>query len=169
MLLTLIHFNVFRALLSNTYTLGFTPEDWITEEAISPYCDPSKSLMGSQCPSSLKPTKLQRSVAHHPWIDLLPFPAMRDNIFAQGEDYDDTGLCEDIVEFCNAPTDHEGGLVVWGDPAEESNWEVTEAFGKKWAWVLRGCRTLKESTNLWRERRGEGRILWEEDEEEVGD
>ena len=75
LLLTLIQFNVFRALVSNTFTLGF-PFSWLSAEADSPY------YLGESrwcCPASLQPTALQRKVPHHPWIDLFPFPALRDN------------------------------------------------------------------------------------------
>jgi hypothetical protein len=166
-LLTLIQFNVFRALISNTNALGFNL-DWLNEDAVSPFntslptppLSPKTSspLLATSCPPNLLPTALQRTTPHHPWLDLFPIPTMRDNIFRLGEDYDDAPLCYDLVEFCHAPGER-SGLIVWGDPWDPSNWEVTEEFLRKWGWVLRGCRELFVSTNYWRGRRGEKKLF----------
>ncbi|KFX85747.1 hypothetical protein V490_09440 [Pseudogymnoascus sp. VKM F-3557] len=156
LLLTLIQFNVFRALVSNTYTLGF-PFSWLSAEADSPY------YLGESrwcCPDSLQPTALQRKVPHHPWIDLFPFPALRDNILSQGEDFDDDDLCYDLVEVCHAPSER-SGLIVWSDPWDPLGWEATTEFISKWGWMLRGCPELLFSTNYWREKRSEEAIVFD--------
>lgn len=172
-LLTLIQFNVFRALYSNTMTLGFGIT-WIEDEnAISPFLSmPGPTCVGStedspQTPSpstplSLRPTWLQRIVPHHPWIDLFPFPTMRDNLLLAevGDGYDEYGLCNDLVDFCDVTNDNTG-LIVWKEPWDPSGWEVSEPFLRKWGWVVRGCRELMVSTNFWREKRGEERLVWE--------
>ncbi|KAK9244236.1 hypothetical protein V1506DRAFT_507731 [Lipomyces tetrasporus] len=133
-LLTLVQFNVFRAL---------------------EYLDISRP------PSALRPSALQRTVPHHPWLDLFPYPVMRDNILLAGEDFDDTELCIDLVEFCNVASHGERtGLVVWGEPSDPYSWEVSEGFVKKWGWVIRGCRELFMSPNYWREKRGEKKLFW---------
>jgi hypothetical protein len=87
---------------------------------------------------------------------------MQENLLlAEAEDgYDEYGLCNDLVDFCNVPND-KTGLIVWKEPWDSSGWEVSEAFLKKWGWVVRGCRELMVSTNFWRERRGEKRLVWE--------
>ncbi|KAL5350821.1 hypothetical protein ACLOAV_004392 [Pseudogymnoascus australis] len=156
LLLTLIQFNVFRALVSNTFTLGF-PFSWLSAEADSPY------NLGESCwccPASLQPTALQRKVPHHPWIDLFPFPALRDNILSQGEDFDDDDLCYDLVEVCHAPSER-SGLIVWSDPWDPLGWEATTEFISKWGWMLRGCPELLFSTNQWRGKRGEEAIVFD--------
>jgi hypothetical protein len=156
LLLTLIQFNVFRALVSNTFTLGF-PFTWLSAEADSPY-----NLGESRwcCPASLQPTALQRKVPHHPWIDLFPFPALRDNMLSQGEDFVDDDLCHDLVEVCHAPSER-SGLIVWSDPWNPLGWEATTEFIGKWGWMLRGSPELLFSTNHWRGKRGEEAIVFD--------
>ncbi|KAK9365070.1 hypothetical protein V1509DRAFT_424058 [Lipomyces kononenkoae] len=157
-LFTLVNFNVFRALHRNSYALGINME-WMKCDASSPFNsmdDPDFSCT----PPLLCPSAMQRTVPHHPWIDLFPFPVMRDNILRAGEDYDDTELCIDLVEFCNVAGDADRtGLVVWGEPSDPYSWEVSEGFAKKWAWVISGCWDLFESTNYWRARRGEKKLF----------
>lgn len=159
MLLTLTHFNVFRALVGNTISMGFDMA-WLTGDAISPFFTAGQSLLGANCPVNLRPTLMQFEVEHHPWIDLFPFPALRDNLLAADGNYDEDQLCLDLIEFCHVPRDQEG-LIVWGEPGDPASWEVSEAFLRKWAWVLKGCGELHQSTNYWRESRGEKALVWE--------
>ncbi|KAK9489821.1 hypothetical protein V1508DRAFT_406799 [Lipomyces doorenjongii] len=161
-LLTLIKFNVFRALVNNTSAMGFTME-WLNDDAESPFtCISHQGLDISHSPPMLRPTLLQRTVPHHPWIDLLPSPTLRDNILRAGVDFDDAELCFDLVEFCNLVGGSEGrGLIVWGcDPSDPYSWEVSEGFASKWGWVIRDCSELFLSTNYWREIRGEKKLLF---------
>jgi hypothetical protein len=162
-LLTLVQFNVFRALASNDSALGFNME-WMSCDAVSPFNTMNQEDFGislGQSPPALRPTALQRVIPHHPWLDLFPFPTMRNNILRMGEDFDDSELCFDLAEFCMMASDDErAGLVVWGDPSDPSNWEVSEGFLKKWAWVIRGCREVFASTNHWRQKRGEKRLFF---------
>lgn len=156
LLLTLIQFNVFRALFSNSIAIGFTL-DWLTGDAISPFFRDKTIVHDRSCPASLRSTTLQRQVSHHPYIDLFPFPALRDNLFCQGEDFDDDDLCHDLVEVCHAPSER-SGLIVWSNPWDPTSWEVTIEFIDKWPWMLRGCQELLLSTNYWRGKRGEEEI-----------
>lgn len=161
MLLTLVHFNVFRALVSNTSSMGFTME-WLNEDAESPFNapQPGSSIVSASCPSSLSPTDLQRTVAHHPWIDLFPFPRMRDNLLLAGDSYDEDQLCIDLVEFCHVPCE-QMGLIVWGEPDDPRGWEVSESFLKRWGWVIKGCHELFAATNYRRAERGEEPLVFE--------
>ena len=153
LLLTLVQFNVFRALFSNSSALGFNL-DWLTADAISPFVKNTAPIWDKSCPASLRPTALQRQVSHHPYLDLFPFPELRDNMLRQGENFDDDDLCHDLVEVCHAPSER-SGLIVWSSPWDPSSWEVTTEFVDKWPWMLRGCRELIYSTNYWRGKRGE--------------
>jgi hypothetical protein len=160
-LLVFIKLNVFRAIISNSQDLGLEPEENTADDALSPFTDPSSPLCRSRTlPPALRPTKLQHEIPHHPWIDLLPIPGMRDNLLRAGDSYDDTELCSDIVGVCGGPAD-KTALIVWGEPWEPNNWEVTESFLSQWAWTIRGCSQLFESTNYWRKRRGEKRFKFE--------
>jgi hypothetical protein len=154
LLLTLIKFNVFRALMANDETLGLASE-WLQCEAISPFyrSHDRKQTAAQISPAHLRPTNLQLTVEHHPWIDLLPDSRMRDNILILGDEYDDGPLCHDLVD--NRHGRQSESLIVWGDPSNPENWEIGEDFYKKWASILQGCYLLFSATNNWRTRRGE--------------
>ncbi|KAB8249352.1 hypothetical protein BDV35DRAFT_390161 [Aspergillus flavus] len=159
-LLTLIQFNVFRALVDNTSMLRFTM-DWLEEEeAISPWCTSGFESEISLCPTSLRPTLLQQEIPHHPWIDLFPIPQMRDNLLQRYGDFDETALCNDLVDFYDVSND-ETGLIVWRTPWHPTGWEVSETFLRKWSWVVRGCDDLANSTNYWRGLRGEEPLVFD--------
>lgn len=161
LLLTLTRFNVFRALSGNSECLGLGMS-WLRPDAVSSFGtlhNPSESPALS-CPPSLRPSALQLSTSHHPWIDLLPFPALRDNILRRGESFDDTDICLDIVEFCHVSGDGGGtGLIVWGEPSDPRSWEASEGLLRKWGWLFSGCWELFKSTNDWRAKRGEKNLL----------
>ncbi|KAL3422950.1 hypothetical protein PVAG01_04697 [Phlyctema vagabunda] len=158
---SLSQFNFVRALFTNMEVLDLSGEE-MEDEVLSPF----NRLLGpfplqpdltaarfSKLPTALKPTVLQHSTPHHPWIDLLPMPMLRDNIFRQGlESFDEAELCHAMRG--QAP-DHNPGLLVWSDPWDPMGWEVTEEFIGSWGWVIAGCADLLQSTNTWRTRRGE--------------
>jgi hypothetical protein len=162
LLLNVSQFNLIRALFANLSHMGHGLE-FLTDESgrfsddmISPFCkgfDVSPST-----PPQLWPTALQRSVKHHPWIDLYPFPQMRDNILRNGESWDDTELCTDLIQ-CSGEEGERSGMIVWGEPHDPANWEVSKNFVQKWGWVVAGCWDLFQSTNSWREKRGEPRLF----------
>ncbi|KAK7408869.1 hypothetical protein QQX98_008930 [Neonectria punicea] len=88
-------------------------------------------------PTSLRPTHLQLTVSHHPWIDILPWPEIRDNLLRHDEEsYDNKELCRDLRGF-QAVTFGCGGMIAWGDPWDSQRWEVTEAFAAKWSRLSR--------------------------------
>lgn len=158
-LLHLVQFNVFRALLNNTSALGFTVIEFLKEDGISPFNTMmlDTDVLGRNYPASLRPTAIQHAVKHHPWIDLFPMPAFRDNLLLADGAYDEDQLCADLVDFCKVPGEV-GGLLVWGEPSNQFSWEVSEQFVEKWSWALKGCHELLASTNYWRLKRGDGRL-----------
>ncbi|THV54476.1 hypothetical protein BGAL_0026g00490 [Botrytis galanthina] len=161
-LLTLIQFNVFRALIRNTRTMGWNL-DWLdcTIDPLSPWLDLStKFVPGAHCPQALCPTKIQRTIPHHPWLDLWPIPQMRDNLLLHAGSYDEDRLCNDLVEF-GGLMNEQSGLIVWGEPWDIWGWEVSETFLKNWGWALKGCEELLTSTNTWRAKRGEEALVFE--------
>lgn len=155
-LLSLVQFNVTRALVMNAKLLGLTSET-MARGARSHIASAGINhvTFSNALPSSLLPTSLQRTVPHHPWIDLLPVPELRDNILRQGENsYDEVQLCRDL-RGCQSVLNGPGGVIVWGEPWDPLGWEVTEVFAGKWPWLLEGCQSLFESTNYWRATKGE--------------
>lgn len=148
----LIKFNVWRALVSNTYTLGLTIEQTGDDDALSPFTTNSP-LIPSHLPTALIPTALQKRIPHHPWLDLIPFPRMRDNLIRAGDAWDEE-LCGDMMGFFHESSGREG-VIVWGEPWDPRGWEASEEFLAYWGWAIEGCCEIVESTNYWRARRGE--------------
>ena len=158
-LLGLTQLNVRRALVVNIEVLGLTASE-MHDEALSPFSmSYTYRPRMDDLPASLKPTAIQQSVPHHPWLDLLPDAALRNNLIL----LDSAGLLDEdqcCIDMCSRT-----GLIVWRDPWDPTGWEITPAFLERWRLVLTGCWSLLQSTNYWREQRGEKRItreMWAE-------
>jgi hypothetical protein len=185
-LLHLIHFNVLRGLSYNKKVLkpsaflecSSTHASSTTLRRILPHMPDDKILTALRFPENLTPTSLQLSHPHSSWIDVFPFPEMRDNLiryegyFSHAEFLTDLlgnlincmqGACDLPRKWTNAlPGSKDGddahdrrGLILWGEPYQRESWEVTPGFLRKWWWVVKGCGELVESTNRWRTVRGE--------------
>lgn len=160
----LIRLNALNAVTLNAIAMGFVVEGLCHDDTISPFSmegprlpDSGQSWELSQCPKSLHPTTLQRTVSHHPWIDLFPFPAFRDNII-QGMTagfLDEDDLCRDLLEVEEATQDETEALLIWGESWDANAWEASIGFLKKWGWLVRGSPELLKATNIWRTKRGE--------------
>ena len=149
-----------NALGQNAAALGITVASLCAEDTLSPYNHSGpRTLEDLSAPPSLQPTMLQVTVRHHPWIDLFPLPEMRDSILRICGSAEEDDLCVDLVDV--EENDREKpNLVVWGDPSDPQAWEATVPFLRKWGWVVRECRGLLDSTNRWRERRGEKPLIF---------
>ncbi|KAI0438154.1 hypothetical protein F4803DRAFT_535964 [Xylaria telfairii] len=151
---SLVRFNFARAIMANAKILGLTYNE-LDDEAISSFnlegpWPPGRTLEIGTLPTELQPTDLQRRTLHHPWLDLIPIPNMRDNLLRRGVE------CFDEDELCCAMVGHSAGFIVWGDAWDSCGWEVTEGFAQSpWGWTIAGCWELYQSTNKWRAQRGE--------------
>ncbi|RMJ13662.1 hypothetical protein BHE90_004998 [Fusarium euwallaceae] len=178
-LLPLIGYNVCRGILSNKdliklvgsfiSAMGDTLPHHITSE-----CEISVFRGSHQpMPPCLQPTQLQMNLPHPTWIDALPFPKIRDNLLRRQHLFHHGQFLSDLVGyFTYAPitasqgievqvkeTDSIGnGLVLWGEPYSQENWEFTPEFLIKWAWVIVDYDELVESSNRWRTVRGDDPI-----------
>ncbi|OIW29060.1 hypothetical protein CONLIGDRAFT_633258 [Coniochaeta ligniaria NRRL 30616] len=162
-LLRVVQINVFHALARNAVALGLSTS-WLLYDSISPFGQigpPIPVPAPPSYPDSLTPTPLQASEPHHPWVDLLPWPVLRDRILhlSAGDLLDEDDLCHDIVELDTtlAPSE-KAALIVWGAPWDPSGWEATPAFLQKWGWLLENCDEILQATNYWREKRGEEKL-----------
>ncbi|KAJ9488928.1 hypothetical protein VN97_g4340 [Penicillium thymicola] len=151
LLLNLSRINVLRAAYQNAAILGMTAELMCQDDAVSIFCVDGPRAIQEQdsTPASLRPTTLQREISHHPWLDIFPFPRMRDNLMRAGDHLDDDELCHDLTAFWDTRRSN-ATLLVWGAPWDPQNWEVTEDFAKKWGSFLQGCPEILRSTNFWR-------------------
>ncbi|KAF5573961.1 Aryl-alcohol dehydrogenase [Fusarium pseudocircinatum] len=165
----LIRINLLNALAFNASKLPMSSRGLCCADLISPFnlTGPLQldepQLSGENNPLCLRPTPLQKSVVHHPWIDLLPFAALRDNMLrylAQGI-LDDDELCHDILGLHGDTLDDSPAMIVWGEPSDSSSWEVNPTFLRKWGWLVKGCPQIIKSTNAWRLRRREEPVFFE--------
>jgi hypothetical protein len=192
-LLHLVQYNVFRAFVSNKQTLNLLLTGQNDRRMSPTTCPISGPYRDDTCvfplnpniPAALTPTLYQQAHPHPIWINLLPFPRMRDNMIRRQGRFDHWELLTDLIgEFLGGNqfprrqglpltidlTDHEPqdedvittgrkGLIVWGEPYNVQSWEATPGFFAKWAWAVEGCDDLLESSNRWRFIRGEDLIL----------
>jgi hypothetical protein len=160
----LVQYNIYKALQRNAEILGIVAE-YYDYEGISPFTKngptlgTTSPLIANEWPVNLRPTQLQRSIQHHPWIDVFPWPKFRDNLlqaFEHPDLCDEDELCRDVVEY--GDLNNKPVLLVWGDAWDPHNWEVTSDFLTKWGWLLIGCEGFLGPTNYWRAKRGESPI-----------
>lgn len=159
--LKLIQFNTINGFTRNAAALGYQ-FDWLVCSAISPFgCDEQSRNpvpgTAAAMPSSLAPTSMQLTTKHHPWLDLFPFPRMRDNLLVAASwlsPEDEQRLFDDVMESGGGKNEW-AGLLVWGEPWDPQSWEVSVPFLQRWTWLVKGCPEIITSTNRWRRRRGE--------------
>ncbi|KAF5013628.1 hypothetical protein FDECE_389 [Fusarium decemcellulare] len=99
-------------------------------------------------PSPLKPTNLQKTVPHPSFVDVIPFPGVRNRILRSLAVIDLEKFTTDLTE---------GAFKVWGStPWDGTSWEVSQAFARRW-WFLVDEQLLS-ATNFWRRQRLEPAI-----------
>ncbi|KAF4993481.1 hypothetical protein FGRMN_6487 [Fusarium graminum] len=157
----LITLNVKIGIANNAHLPGFHHTTMRLDEAISPFNQQGPSQPSLKLPEVLEPTKTQREVPHHPWLDIFPFPSFRDNIIqaVDAQVMDDCDLCKDIAQP-NLDNVERPSLIVWGDASLPHSWEASPRFLRKWGWLLKGCPEMLEATNKWRQSRGEKLLHW---------
>jgi hypothetical protein len=89
---------------------------------------------------SLLPTQRQKEIPHHGYIDMIPFPILRDRILEALAVINEEELCRDLQS---------GDWKIWGrKPWEPGSWEFAADFVHKW-WFLLDDEILR-MTNFWR-------------------
>ncbi|TGJ62868.1 hypothetical protein EYR41_012047 [Orbilia oligospora] len=165
-----IHLNVLSAWCHNALALAIPFEDLESDDSISPFnfhhpIPPGTVARTSSVPVNLHPTWLQRTMVHHPWVDLIPVPQMRDNILCGLETslFDEDELCRELAGAENNDGDMQLSFLVWGEAWDIKSWELSAGFFSRWRFLVQGCPEILETTNFWREKRGEPRIEMIED------
>ncbi|RSM12408.1 hypothetical protein CEP52_002497 [Fusarium oligoseptatum] len=114
------------------------------EVPINDIFNPSRASL----PSTLIPTELQKNIPHPPFVDVIPFPGVRDRLLRSLAVIDLEKLTIDLTD---------GAFKVWGSvPWDGTSWEVSEEFAKKWWFLIDG--ELLRATNFWRRQRLEPSI-----------
>lgn len=154
-LIPLVQYNLIRAALTNMWILSrfhTLPKEHEGLWGHIPLFPPPLTI-----PNTLVPTELQMQTPHDLWIDLLPEPAMRDNVIRAASTLNAKDLCLDLLgRMCHGENSAEmTGILAWRDPWTSKGWEITEGFAKKWGFLLEGCENMLHATNEWRGQRGE--------------
>ncbi|KAL1985473.1 hypothetical protein VTN96DRAFT_7916 [Rasamsonia emersonii] len=165
LLISLTQFNLLRAMITNILSLGLTVEI-LKEDIVSPFNTLGPWTPETALPPSLRPTSLQKQILHHPWIDPLPIPSVRDVLLRMEGQYDDMELCGDLLGDCGAQTS-QPGLIIWGEYWDPYGFEVTEEFARKWGWMFPECSEIIQSTNYWRAKRGEEPLFMQSDQLQI--
>jgi hypothetical protein len=168
-LLHLIQFNVARALTINKNAVQslsiyatLQPPDPLSCVSLEVTAITRHGSPNGQ--TSLSATQLQMSQQHSPWIGMLPWPRVRDNLIELHAHFDHWEFLLNLVgeELHAADVDNDDGdeitsgrqgLIVWGEPHDPSGWEVTPRFLAKWAWAFEGCSEVIDVSNRWRDLR----------------
>lgn len=159
-LFVLIQHNSLRGMLANMAILirlsGRDFQGWdefYTEDLPTPSED---------SPPSLQFTDLQKATSHEAWIDIIPSANMRDNVIRYQDNIDIDDLCSDFLggAFEGLNDMHRRGMLLWGEPWSSDGWELSENFVRKWWFLLQGCADMLTSTNMWREARGEKKLVF---------
>ncbi|KAK0762979.1 hypothetical protein N5P37_004505 [Trichoderma harzianum] len=154
LLLSVTQLNSYRAIKYNMDALNLNLEIIKDQNAISYFNAPAAAFNTNSVPPSLHPTSLQKSQVHHPYIDPLPIPSLRDALLHNEGLYNDYDFCRDMIGDVG-----KAGIMVWGDPWDPYGLEVSESFANKWLWLLRSCHEMLVSTNYWRAQRGEADLF----------
>lgn len=153
-LLSVSQYNIILAAGTNAASLGLTMEA-LSHDILSPFN--THRTLAASLPPSLCPTLLQRMIPHHPWIDLFPLSSIRDILLTRAGEYDEDQMCNDMFSSCGE-SGHIG-VLVWGDPADPSSYEMSEELLTKYPWLIDDCSyDVIRFTNHWRRKRGEKRL-----------
>ncbi|KAH8881072.1 NAD(P)-binding protein [Thozetella sp. PMI_491] len=99
-------------------------------------------------PPAMAPTSRQQTIPHQPYVDMLPWPSLRNQLL-------DSLATINEMQFV---LDMSDGLKIWGStPWDPLAWEVAPEFARKW-WFLMDEEIMR-TTNFWRRQRGEVDLL----------
>lgn len=109
-------------------------------------------------PPSLEPTEVQGKIPHHPLLDILPWPSVRNKfiyIFSQPVELRPKAA-QDPMALINLQYDledtAEGVRILSEDCYNGKNWEIGQVVFQNWWWAL--DRGVVEHSNKLRARRG---------------
>ncbi|KAL6807992.1 hypothetical protein GGI42DRAFT_319441 [Trichoderma sp. SZMC 28013] len=155
-LLPVHELTLLRAVLRISERIGCRQQLW-NLEAVSPFSQ-GIATPSEQLPPAWKPTASQLLVPHHPMLDFLPWPEVRDrviNIFSMPDEMrppNATGPLA-LVNFAYDFEDNAEGVRIYGgDPYDPNSWEVGQVFFERWWFIF--DRDVIENSNRWRQLRG---------------
>lgn len=155
-LLPVNELTLLRAMLRIATRLGCDQSVW-SLTAISPF-NLGTATSADRLPATWRPTASQLLVPHHPLVDFLPWPNVRDRVLElmalpDEERPDNARGPTALVNLTYDMEDGAEGVRIWGgDPYDEKGWEVGQVFFERWWFVL--DREVIDQSNGWRRLRG---------------
>jgi hypothetical protein len=166
--ITMDRMSTIEAYISIALALGFSVEEVGSEKFESKFNQPralkdsdSDAIITSSknIPQDLRPTMAQILYPHFPWIDLIPFPILRENIIMKMTTEPLLANPVDLKDDLFL----RNGLFCWrskekgvsGQPWDMRCWEAEPWFLRKWAVLLDGeSGQMWQQTQWWRSMRG---------------
>jgi Domain of unknown function (DUF3425) len=114
-------------------------------------------------PSWLQPTKYQQLIPHHPIIDLLPWPSVRNKLIcrmAQPLEMRPPSARDPMAPLAlmSDMDDEEEGIKIAGSQGFNGEyWEVGQVIFDNWWWAFEP--SIIKNTNRLREKRGAAKLL----------
>jgi hypothetical protein len=156
--LTLTRWTTIRAYFTIAKFLDFSSEELHAKTFVSPFYQPEAAQNGNlntilatyntKIIRNLRPTAAQILHRHHPWLDLIPFPSIRERALTLAS------LNPPLVDMQELQNDifMNDGLFCWrsdgkrgnGQPWDLRSWEAEPWFLNKW-WMLLGG----EDSEVW--------------------
>ncbi|KAG7105133.1 hypothetical protein HYQ45_006960 [Verticillium longisporum] len=159
-LLPMADLTLLRAFLSIADRLGCASELW-SPTSNSPF-NKGGGTPAALLPPSFRPTPTQVQLPHHPMLDFLPWPSVRDriiSIFNMPEAMRPPGARDALapIKFAYDLEDEAEGVRIWGgDPYDATGWEVGQTFFERWWFIF--DRDVVAQSNRLREIRGAARL-----------
>lgn len=176
---------IVQAAFSNCLHIGIPQDMFCDDDAISPFFRSSGETVddsGSDetvktiqsifqtLKQDVKPIREQITTAHHPVIDVLPFPTLRKNLIKCGDALDEEELWDDLLNglICwggagvgRRDRDSSTGHISTGTPWDSRSWEAKTWFIQKY-WALLGGDEgeLVRQSEWWRNMRGDETDPW---------
>ena len=161
------------ACMANAAMLGLSPAELTNKKSLSPFYEAqiSHEVAQTACTGQfvhlmpqLRPSTTQLVHPHHPYFDILPFPAFRNRAIqllqVQPPPFDPEELCRDLQSdglICWGSTVRDGSDPVGsGAPWDIRSWEMQPWFLRKWWLLIDGVDgEMYQQTRWWCEVRGE--------------
>lgn len=169
--LPVLELNLLRGAMTVAKSLQVDSIIW-SLDATSPFYGSAVSPSSfSHLPINLRPTSTQRHYPHHPVLDILPWPSVRDKlilVFAQPIDLrpPNARTPTALLDLAYDMEDSSEGIRISGsDPFASDNWEVGEKMFRNWWWSMNS--DVVARANVLRQERGARMLSFERNIEEV--
>ncbi|TQV96053.1 hypothetical protein V2A60_003499 [Cordyceps javanica] len=155
-LLPVYELTLLKGLLRIAERLG-SPEDVWSLTSQSPFTR-GGGTPAHQLPPTWQPTATQILMPHHPFLDFLPWPSVRDKVIQifslpEGSRPPSAAGPMGLANLAYDIEDNSEGVRIYGDdPYDAACWEVGQVFFQRW-WFLFD-RDIITTSNRWRRLRG---------------